>query len=414
MPKNKTQRFFIEKCLRMSFQELAEYIERCFDNIETTKVFSKNTPSNKETYELLIKLLDDKSRDLQVEFAEAIKIQRKLDEKSNKIEKNFAQSTKENNSEEFLIQLEFLKENLTALKYNENYYNVKLTQWVKEAKDNDEYVNELFSYFLAEQIKKDLFSGIERIKKHNQYYNSILAKQIFGTSLRLEINLKYLSTNYSNKDLIISINKAIEELIDAVNQTIKIVNIKRVKQVEIENSQKNLKRIEETIEKCREYIMFLQNRNKDIFDNLSVDLESKESPPSLKIKKLSWKLLPKGQWATEQIIQIFKNCNFKGSKWQNVEFDETRLRKIQNHLKPSVCYVGEDEFKGYVVFCFDWTEKVVLECPFFGNAIYVINGEWQEITRLSKWEARHKYSKQVTRIVHAETWLNRLRLELES
>lgn len=131
------------------------------------------------------------------------------------------------------------------------------------------------------------------------------------------------------------------------------------------------------------------------------------------IERLPWDVLPKGEWNLEQILKHFKNL-IHDNNWREKEFDKTRIEKICKHLKPSILYIGREQFEGYVVFCFDWTKKVVLECPIYGNAIYVINGDWQKIAKLSKWEARYKHSNQVTVINHTDTWLERLNTNLRN
>jgi hypothetical protein len=55
-------------------------------------------------------------------------------------------------------------------------------------------------------------------------------------------------------------------------------------------------------------------------------------------------------------------------------------------LKPSSVYVGIGEFDGYIVLAFRQTRKVVLECPIYGNAIYVIHEDWQRLAKMPKFE----------------------------
>jgi hypothetical protein len=84
------------------------------------------------------------------------------------------------------------------------------------------------------------------------------------------------------------------------------------------------------------------------------------------VKEIFWDLLPQGEWKTEGLIKTFK-----GYGWSKDEFDESRLTQIIKILKPTICYIGKEKFQGYVVFGFDSTEKVVMECPKYGNAIYI-------------------------------------------
>ncbi len=131
-----------------------------------------------------------------------------------------------------------------------------------------------------------------------------------------------------------------------------------------------------------------------------------KSPNIIPVQKLPWKFFPQDQWTVEQIVKEF------GKYVSNNEIlDETRIWKIYDNLNPSDCYIGQDGFNRYIAFCFNWTDKVVLECPIYGNAIYIINGEWKEITKLSKWKARSSH--QVTVIRHSTNWFNRLKNNLK-
>lgn len=132
------------------------------------------------------------------------------------------------------------------------------------------------------------------------------------------------------------------------------------------------------------------------------------------VETLPWTVLPKGEWFSEDIIEHLENLSAEG-KWKGKKIDKSRLRKIESHLKPIRCYVGEEEFSGYVVYCFDKNEsKAILECPVYGNATYIIRGNWKNIAKGSKWMARYKYSNQVTVINHNETWFKRLKLNLQN
>lgn len=53
----------------------------------------------------------------------------------------------------------------------------------------------------------------------------------------------------------------------------------------------------------------------------------------------------------------------------------------------------------------------------YGNAIYIIKKgkySWQEITKTSKWNARTNHSNQIVIINHSDSWLERLRNQLET
>lgn len=146
-----------------------------------------------------------------------------------------------------------------------------------------------------------------------------------------------------------------------------------------------------------------------------INQKSKSGDTKLTVEYVSWKLLPKGEWLSQHLSNHFRSLNSK-KKWEKKVFDQTRFQKIEKDLHPNKCFVGKDEFESYIVYCFDWTDKVILECPIYGNATYVIkSGEftWKDIAKESKWDVRTEHSDQVTVINHSETWLERLKHNLK-
>ncbi|MGH9753835.1 MAG: hypothetical protein ACREA2_13730 [Blastocatellia bacterium] len=124
-----------------------------------------------------------------------------------------------------------------------------------------------------------------------------------------------------------------------------------------------------------------------------------------KVEKVPWKILPPGEHPFQQILAYFEEVR---RRQPELHVDEDRLRKVES-LKPDQRFTGEDEFDGYVVFYFNRTEMAVLESPMFGNAIYVIRGEWKSLSRKSKGELLAYHSIKVKRVVHRGDWFARLR-----
>ncbi len=264
---------------------------------------------------------------------------------------------------------------------------------------NDFKVNSLGSFFTLERriatLENALFSYGVQINENTQTIFNLhkLHKQFvedFASSLEsfipyIEEFVKRKKFRYKKE-----LKTDVELLISEIEFELKKIQINLLNK---ETSQRH------------KFVEALKEKIEVFFENLEQSLE---------IKKLPWKLLPKGEWTVEDIVREIKKYSSKQSNLRDSDIDETRLRKIRNNLKPNACYIGEEEFQGYVVFCFNWTKKIVLECPKFGNAIYIIKDNWQEITKLSKWEARHQHSDQVTRIIHNDTWFERLEVELKS
>lgn len=94
----------------------------------------------------------------------------------------------------------------------------------------------------------------------------------------------------------------------------------------------------------------------------------------------------------------------------NERVDEVRLRFAYS-LNPRQVAIGQGEFDGYVAFLFPNTTRVLMECPFEGNAAYVFLRDWAALSRLSKRELLELHVIQVRRVIHTEggSWKNELR-----
>jgi len=88
--------------------------------------------------------------------------------------------------------------------------------------------------------------------------------------------------------------------------------------------------------------------------------------------------------------------------------DESRLAGIRS-LSPDKCYLGSEEWEGYVLFDFIDLEKAILECPVEGNAIYILSGDWREMVAHSKQYLREHHADRLERVFHQGDWLTRVR-----
>jgi hypothetical protein len=70
--------------------------------------------------------------------------------------------------------------------------------------------------------------------------------------------------------------------------------------------------------------------------------------------------------------------------------------------------VGVGGFKDYVVFGFTEKDKYVLESPSLGNATYVLDGNWQEVSVLTKKEIIEEGLHE-ERVIHNRSWPRRVR-----
>jgi len=123
-------------------------------------------------------------------------------------------------------------------------------------------------------------------------------------------------------------------------------------------------------------------------------------------ERLSWKLLPSGELNIEFLNQCVRNAADRLLK--RLSFDIIRLEFLLN-LRPTRIYTGVDEFDGYFAFLFSTLKGAVLENPIEGNAVYIFNENWKELSKLSKSELFRQEQHQFRRVVHTGGWQGRLK-----
>ncbi len=126
----------------------------------------------------------------------------------------------------------------------------------------------------------------------------------------------------------------------------------------------------------------LRPRRLEIADRVSTDIERAFGFGDVvaATDRLPWRVLPPGELSVGNVLRHYEGLQRRNP---HVVYDRERIAKAFS-LNPDRCYVGSDEFDGYIVFAFSRTEKVLLECPVFGNAIYVIHSDWRRLSRTTK------------------------------
>ncbi len=127
----------------------------------------------------------------------------------------------------------------------------------------------------------------------------------------------------------------------------------------------------------------------------------------LPTKHLPFVLLPPGTWNIRQVTEHYRKVSLLTSS-NDRQIDQSRLRAIES-LGPVRCWTGEESWREYIAFEFVYSGRVVLECPFEGNATYVLTGDWKEIVRHTKAEIHDEFANCYTKVVHKGAWLDRIR-----
>ena len=91
-------------------------------------------------------------------------------------------------------------------------------------------------------------------------------------------------------------------------------------------------------------------------------------------------------------------------------FSQDRLDKVLA-LPRSNWKRGTAGKDGYIVVIFDHTEKVLLECPLYGKALFVLSSGEDRLLTMNKQELRD--SDEVRRIFHTKGWYRRVKEALE-
>ena len=107
----------------------------------------------------------------------------------------------------------------------------------------------------------------------------------------------------------------------------------------------------------------------DLFED-SVDKGLSQDTLDYLVSHADWDFLPPGQWGMSQIEAHFEENRAVIESQTGQVVDIERLSEI-GALNPSAAIIGKRGWLGYVTFCFNFTDKVVLECPVEGNAIYI-------------------------------------------
>lgn len=132
----------------------------------------------------------------------------------------------------------------------------------------------------------------------------------------------------------------------------------------------------------------------------AIELVDSKTVPILKSKKVNWKILPPGNMPWDRYYELTKR------KMQ--KYTQTEIKCIKERydflvsLDPKSIICGSDEFSGYFIAELN-PNLYICESIFLGNAIYVLDKGWEEISKLTKKEIiKGNLSKK--RIIHNGDW----------
>lgn len=115
-------------------------------------------------------------------------------------------------------------------------------------------------------------------------------------------------------------------------------------------------------------------------------------------KTVNWEILPPGK-------NIWDNIN-KLTKRKNSKAEQTLIKDRIEYIykfNPDYTYQGTGGYRGYMVFEFEKKELYIFESIAYGNATYIFEGEWENVSKLSKKEILDRRLAK-DRIVHYNDW----------
>lgn len=122
-------------------------------------------------------------------------------------------------------------------------------------------------------------------------------------------------------------------------------------------------------------------------------------------KSLNWEVLPMGEMPWERLHTSLKPLLKKLDIKEKVACEE-RIKTLQSYA-PNFTARGSAGFTGYLIFGFKNKNLYVCESIWHGNAIYIFEGDWEELSQKTKAEIL-RGGLQKDRIIHAENWKEKL------
>lgn len=127
----------------------------------------------------------------------------------------------------------------------------------------------------------------------------------------------------------------------------------------------------------------------------------------LQNNSISWEIFPEG--TAEDIIRSFSSRN-KEIAPETAEVLRERV-EFFNRLNPQKLIVGAGGFGGYFGAIYN-ENTLVFENLRYGNAIYILFDDWQEVSKRSRYDLLKGTDDNYHRIIHSDGWQRRLYLFL--
>lgn len=139
----------------------------------------------------------------------------------------------------------------------------------------------------------------------------------------------------------------------------------------------------------------------EIFKRVEILQENLERYEIPKVISLSWDILPKGNMPWEKFKTHLNPLLEKMSKSKKIILVD-RVETVSKY-KPDFHAIGANGYRGYIIFGFSKLNLYIFESAEYGNATYVFEGNWEQLSQMTKAEIisanLHKH-----RFVHLGGW----------
>lgn len=141
----------------------------------------------------------------------------------------------------------------------------------------------------------------------------------------------------------------------------------------------------------------------ELFGYCEIIYQSDKPINNIRIKEVSWNILPKGKYPWKRAEKLLDNY-FEKSTNKNKNVIRNHHRVITEY-EPDFLAIGKSSFNGYVVYGYTTRNLYVFESNQSKNATYVFKGEWEKASQLTKYDII-KGNLCYKRIVHSKEWNN--------
>lgn len=127
--------------------------------------------------------------------------------------------------------------------------------------------------------------------------------------------------------------------------------------------------------------------------------------PPLPVTQYQWEAVPAGENPVDSIAQTFEEWQQRNPR---VAYDEDRIEKARS-LEPRRAFTGKRGFDGYFIYTFHHTEKMIMECPIYGNAVFVLGSSLEPEQWLQMKKRQIMEHPESTRIPHRKGWFEKVK-----